>query len=309
MASRTLPINTSLPPSRSRSFTRTNRYTGDHYAPSPPQPQTQNQGSAEEVSPVSSISSTESNIPAPARPSFSAFDEIHLESPRELPPLGLGLTNTTRPTNEAFRENFNRYNSIPPGGGLGNLGNLSRSNSSSSTSSRGSSRSVRSSVSSAGRYPVKPPAYTTTKEVKEEEEKGPSKKAAWWSLGKWSPLMWIQLLFFLGIPTCTLTWTVSLIYFTLLPRLFASKGKSLDDWVLEGVERDHATSSQEGITMEGTECMEVRQKMRRWEIATAAAAGIIWTLLCVALGILAVEATRKGASAPDYGSGDVVGEF
>jgi len=49
--------------------------------------------------------------------------------------------------------------------------------------------------------------------------------------------------------------------------------------------------------------------MRTWEVATAGAAGVVWTLLCVAFGIIAVEATRRGASHPDYGSGDVVGEF
>lgn len=121
--------------------------------------------------------------------------------------------------------------------------------------------------------------------------------------------MWIQLLFFLGIPTLTLTWTVSLIYFTLIPRLFPSKGKSLDDWVQEGVERDNATAIQEGITIKETDCMDIRRKMRTWEVATAGTAGVVWTLLCVAVGVFAVEATKKGASNSDYGSGDVVGEF
>ena len=49
--------------------------------------------------------------------------------------------------------------------------------------------------------------------------------------------------------------------------------------------------------------------MRTWEVATAGAAGVVWTLFCVAAGIIAVEATRKGASHPDYGNGDVAGEF
>ena len=49
--------------------------------------------------------------------------------------------------------------------------------------------------------------------------------------------------------------------------------------------------------------------MRRWELATAAAAGVVWTLLCVAFGILAVETTKRGAQHVDYGSGDVVGGF
>ena len=205
MASRALATN---PPSR---FSRTGRYPSPPPPPStpppppppppPPQIQIETQGTTDEVSPVSPVSP----ISAPAsphvrpRPSFSAFDEIHLESPRELPPLGLGLTTTARPTSETFRENFNRFNNIPPGGGLGNFGGLRRdSNSSaSSTSSRGSVRSGRSSVRSSGEFPEKPAAYVSTTEDKAEEVKEPAKKAAaWWHLSKWSPLMWIQLVSF-----------------------------------------------------------------------------------------------------------------
>ncbi|KAF8428622.1 hypothetical protein EV426DRAFT_639911 [Tirmania nivea] len=287
MASRALATNSSIPPSR---FTRTGRY------PAPPPPQVQIEGTTEEVSPVSPIC-------ARARPSFSAFDEIHLESPRELQPLGLGLTTTTRPTSETFRENFNRFNNIPPGGGLGNLGSLRRSDSNSSTSSRGSAISERSSVSSPGELQEKPPVYVSTIEVKVEEVKEPAKKAAWWHLSMWSPLMWIQFLFLLGVPTVTLTWAVSLIYFTLLPRLFSSKRKLLDDWILEGVKRDKATAAQEGIAVDGTECMSIRGTMRTWEIATALAAGLAWTLFCISIGYI-VEATSKEA---DYGSGNVFG--
>ncbi|RPB26818.1 hypothetical protein L211DRAFT_655892 [Terfezia boudieri ATCC MYA-4762] len=303
MAPRALATNSSIPPRR---FTRTGRYP----SPPPPQLQAQTQGTTEEVSPVSPCSAPPSPIHAWARPSFSAFDEIHLESPRELQPLGLGLTTTTRPTSETFRENFNRFNSIPPRGGFGNSGSLRRSDSNSSTSSRGSAISERSSVSCSGESPEKPPAYVSTTEIKAEEVKEPAMKTtAWRHLSRWSPLMWIQLLFFLGIPTLTLTWTVSLIYFTLIPRLFPSKGKSLDDWVQEGVERDNATAIQEGITIKETDCMDIRRKMRTWEVATAGTAGVVWTLLCVAVGVFAVEATKKGASNSDYGSGDVVGEF
>jgi len=188
MASRALATNSST--HQSKRFTRTGRYP----TPPPQQLQAQTQGDIEEVSPVSPLSVPASPTHAPARPSFSAFDEIHLESPRELQPLGLGLTTTARPTSETFRENFNRFN---PGGGLGNLGDLRRSDSNSSTSSRGSVRSQRSSVSSSGELPEKPPAYVSAIEVKAEEVKEPVKKtAAWWRLSTWSPLMWIQLVSF-----------------------------------------------------------------------------------------------------------------
>ena len=45
--------------------------------------------------------------------------------------------------------------------------------------------------------------------------------------------------------------------------------------------------------VEGTECYEVRRRMRRWEIATASAAGTVWTVLCVVFGVLAVGASTQ----------------
>lgn len=101
---------------------------------------------------------------------------------------------------------------------------------------------------------------------------------------------------------------VSLVYFTLIPRLFASKGKALEDWVVEGVERDNAIQRQEGIAVDGDKCMNSRRKMRRWEVATAAATGLVWTGLCVVLGVVAVEATNR-AGRVQYGDGDVAGAF
>lgn len=116
-------------------------------------------------------------------------------------------------------------------------------------------------------------------------------------------------MFFLGIPTLTLTWIVSLIYFTLVPRLFASKGKALDEWVLAGVERDELAQRQEGIAPDGADCVSVRRKIRRWEVMTAGAAGLVWTIMCVVLGIFAIEATRIGAQGVSYGNGDVAGDY
>lgn len=168
---RTLSINACVPPS-TRGTTKTNRES----LVSP----------ASFVSPASLDSSPEPT-PEPSPPdspvirqSFSAFDEIHLETPQELKPFGVGLTRTA--TSETFRENFNRFNNIPPGGGLGNLGNLSRSNSSSSTSSKASTRSEASSVGSAS-FPEKPPVYTPPK----VEEQPVEKKGS-----VWSPLSWLK---------------------------------------------------------------------------------------------------------------------
>ena len=77
------------------------------------------------------------------------------------------------------------------------------------------------------------------------------------------------------------------------------------------MERDTATGvqRQEGISLDGLEYIEVRKNMRRWEVATAAAAGFVWTASCVILGVIAVEFTRKGAQGVSYGNGDVGGEY
>lgn len=99
-------------------------------------------------------------------------------------------------------------------------------------------------------------------------------------------------LFFLGIPTLTLTWIVSLIYFTLLPRLFDSRGKALDEWIFQSMLQDNATAMQEGIAGEGYR--EARNKMRKWEVATAGVTGLVWTTLCVVFGVLAVDASLRG---------------
>jgi len=270
---RTLPINGNL----SRTFSRTGRYSPEVDITPTPESSSPESSSPENSSPVF----TPHDSPVP-RPSFSVFDEIHLETPRQLQPLGLGLTGAK--TSEAFRENFNRYNNIPHGGGLGNIGNLNRSNSGSSTSSRGSSHSSVSSVSTG--CPEKPPAYTSEKTV----EKAPVKKG-WCHLSSWSPLMWLQFLYFLGFPTLTLSWIVSLVYFTLLPRLCTSRGKALDEWVLLGLESNNSTTGQEGI--EGAAYQEARKKMIRWEMATLGSAGLAWTTLCVVSGVFAVKMSQE----------------
>ena len=105
-------------------------------------------------------------------------------------------------------------------------------------------------------------------------------------------LIRILQLFILGLPTFTVTWIVSLIYFTLLPRLFDSRGRSLDEWIFQTMLQDNPTARQEGIDCKGYR--EARKKMRKWEVATAGATGLIWTALCVIFGVLAVDASVRG---------------
>ncbi|KAF8463632.1 hypothetical protein BDZ91DRAFT_796187 [Kalaharituber pfeilii] len=240
--------------------------------------------------PYSPVSPPDSPQEASAPPrhsiAISTYEEIRLESPRVLQPLGLGIMDPNRPpqNTEVFEANFNRWNRRD---GADAENGLFRSN------SNGSNRS--SVGSSFGGYMEKPPAYVPPLGEKVTEEN-------WYKPPTWSPLMWIQMLLMLGLPTLTLSWGLSLIYFSLLPRLSRKRGKEMEDWILESIERNAKVRGDGKVEF----VADVKEVMMRWEIGTAVGAMVCWTMFAVVGGVLAVDSTRTHAGHLMGGAGNGV---
>ncbi|KAI5806500.1 hypothetical protein DFH27DRAFT_345661 [Peziza echinospora] len=137
--------------------------------------------------------------------------------------------------------------------------------------------------------PTSSSSSVSSKSLKNNNEQNVKKVengSCWYKPCTYSRLTWVRILFFLGIPTLSISWAYSLVYYFILPRCSGFKAMSEILPKVQGHQRTDVEKAQQA-QQDLEDQAKLKARMSRWGVWTAAF-WLGWWLGWVILGAVVV---------------------